>query len=171
VTGSGSSGTDLVIFGASGDLTRRKILPALGALDREHRLRVVGAGRSDLAEADFSREIAEASGDQDLGRSARWVRLDYSSPGSYTALKAAVGGDGRTLVFYLATPPSTFSSILDGLAESGVARRGDPRHRIVVEKPLGMDVASARELNGRLGSLFEESQVYRIDHYLAKDTV
>lgn len=166
-----ASGTDLVIFGASGDLTRRKILPALGALDAEHQLRVIGAGRSRLADGEFSRETAEASGDPELGASARWVRLDYGSPGSYKALRAALDGERRNVVFYLATPPSTFGAILDGLAETDIARRGDARHRIVVEKPLGMDVASARELNLRLRSLFEENQVYRIDHYLAKDTV
>jgi glucose-6-phosphate 1-dehydrogenase len=99
---------------------------------------------------------------------ADWVRLDYGEPGTYAGLRAALRGDAA--VYYLATPPNTFSPILSALASSGLARRGD-RSRIVVEKPLGRDEASAHELNAQLAALFDESQVYRIDHYLAKDTV
>jgi glucose-6-phosphate 1-dehydrogenase len=160
--------TDIVIFGASGDLTRRKILPALRG--SAGTVRVLGAGRRPIARDEFRSSVAEASGDAALGASAEWVRLDYDQPDTYESLRRAVNGDGQTVVYYLATPPSTFASILEGLTTAGLSERGD-QHRIVVEKPLGHDAASARRINRQLEELFEESQVFRIDHYLAKDTV
>jgi glucose-6-phosphate 1-dehydrogenase len=167
-----SSGTaaDIVIFGASGDLTRRKILPALRGLSAGGDLRVLGTGRSAMSQDAFRKVVAEASGSDELAAHAEWVRLDYDTPDSYAPLRQAVNGDGRPVVYYLATPPSTFPQILDGLTRAGLSARGDNR-RIVVEKPLGHDAASARLLNSQLQELFEENQVFRIDHYLAKDTV
>ena len=159
---------DLVIFGASGDLARRKVLPAIGAVAPRGRVQVLGAGRSDLTRESFQRLVGETTGSQELAAEADWVRLDYASADSYSGLRTALGG--RQAVYYLATPPSTFGPILSALAGSGLTRRGDGS-RIVVEKPLGEDAASARELDHQLDALFEESQVYRIDHYLAKDTV
>ena len=159
---------DLVIFGASGDLARRKVLPAIGAVVPRGRVQVLGAGRSDLTRESFQRVVGETTGSQELAADADWVRLDYASADSYSGLRTALGG--RQAVYYLATPPSTFGPILSALAGSGLTRRGDGS-RIVVEKPLGEDAAGARELDGQLDALFEESQVYRIDHYLAKDTV
>jgi glucose-6-phosphate 1-dehydrogenase len=160
--------TDIVIFGASGDLTRRKILPALRG--SAGAVRVLGAGRRAVAQDEFRSSVAEASGDAALGASAEWVRLDYDQPDTYQSLRRAVNGNGQTVVYYLATPPSTFTSILEGLTTAGLSERGD-QHRIVVEKPLGHDAVSARRLNRQLEELFEENQVFRIDHYLAKDTV
>lgn len=160
--------TDIVIFGASGDLTRRKILPALRGMGES--VRVLGAGRSPMTRDAFQEMVAGASGSRELAARAEWVRLDYDEPDSYTSLRQAVNGDGRPVVYYLATPPSTFPAILTGLTRAGLSSRGDSR-RIVVEKPLGHDAESARSLNHQLEELFEESQVFRIDHYLAKDTV
>ena len=160
--------TDIVIFGASGDLTRRKILPALRGVGGA--VRVLGAGRSEMSDDAFRDVVAEASGNQELAARAGWVRLDYDEPDSYQALRRVVNGDGRPVVYYLATPPSTFPAILEGLTRAGLSARGDA-HRIVVEKPLGHDAETARHLNHQLEELFEESQVFRIDHYLAKDTV
>jgi glucose-6-phosphate 1-dehydrogenase len=163
--------TSLVIFGASGDLARRKILPALGDLSRDgERIRLVGAGRSDITQEQFRKTVAEASASPELAAGAEWLRLDYADPGSYRSLKEVTVGSDCT-IFYLATPPQTFSQILTSLAESGLASRDGPRERIVLEKPLGQDAASARQLNQQLAALFEEEQVFRIDHYLAKDTV
>jgi glucose-6-phosphate 1-dehydrogenase len=162
--------TDIVIFGASGDLTHRKILPALRGLTAGGRLRVLGAGRTPMSRQAFQKEVAEASGSQELAATADWVRVDYEAASGYQALREVVNGDGRTVVFYLATPPGAFPAILDGLTRAGLSSRGDNR-RIVVEKPLGSDAASARRLNQQLDELFDESQVFRIDHYLAKDTV
>jgi glucose-6-phosphate 1-dehydrogenase len=160
--------TDIVIFGASGDLTRRKILPALRGVDG--RVRVLGAGRSPMSRESFQQMVMEASGSAELAAHSDWIRLDYDLADSYGSLRQAVNGDGRPVVYYLATPPSTFASILQGLTRAGLSTRGDNR-RIVVEKPLGHDAASARVLNQQMEELFEESQVFRIDHYLAKDTV
>jgi glucose-6-phosphate 1-dehydrogenase len=161
---------DIVIFGASGDLARRKVLPALGALSGDGRLRVLGAGRSSLSSAEFRSLVAEASGSAELAAHAEWIRLDYGTPDSYQALEQVANGSARPIVYYLATPPGTFTSILQGLTRAGLSKRGND-HRIVVEKPLGQDAASARELNHQLRELFDESQIFRIDHYLAKDTV
>ena len=164
------SRTDLVIFGASGDLARRKILPALRGVGRAgHRVRVIGAGRSRLSTDRFRDAVAEASGTPDLAKSAEWVRVDYDAPDTYAELKAAVDGR-RDIVFYLATPPSTFGGILRALTAAGLSGNGRGS-RIVVEKPLGHDAESARKLNRQLGELFAEHQIFRIDHYLAKDTV
>jgi glucose-6-phosphate 1-dehydrogenase len=163
-----TSDLDIVIFGASGDLARRKVLPAVGAVASLARLHVVGAGRSDLSGEPFRRLTGDATGRADLAAGAEWVRLDYGDPDTYAALRGALRGDAA--VYYLATPPSAFSPILSALTSSGLAHRGDGS-RIVVEKPLGEDEATAHELNRQLEGLFEESQVYRIDHYLAKDTV
>src|SRR5215467_12968537 len=160
--------TDIVIFGASGDLSRRKILPALPGLS--FGVRVLGAGRTPLSQEAFRDVVAKASGSAELAARAEWVRLDYQRPDTYETLRQAIDGDGRPVVYYLATPPSTFPAILEGLTRAGLSARGDNR-RIVVEKPLGHDAASARLLNKQLEELFEESQVFRIDHYLAKDTV
>src|ERR1041385_3854811 len=160
--------TDIVIFGASGDLTRRKILPALRGVGGS--VRVLGAGRREMSRDAFRDVVAESSGSRALAARAEGVRLDYDEPDSYETLRQAVDGDGRPVVYYLATPPSTFPDILSGLTRAGLSARGDA-HRIVVEKPLGHDAASSRLLNRQLEELFEESQVFRIDHYLAKDTV
>ena len=162
--------TDIVIFGASGDLTHRKILPALRGVTTGGPLRVLGAGRTRMSRQAFQQAVAEASGSQELAAGADWVTVDYDAPAGYQALREVVNGDGRTVVFYLATPPGAFPAILDGLTRAGLSSRGDDR-RIVVEKPLGSDAASARQLNRQLDELFDESQVFRIDHYLAKDTV
>jgi glucose-6-phosphate 1-dehydrogenase len=162
--------TDLVIFGASGDLARRKILPALHRLDGRLGIRVIGAGRSDLGGERFQTLVGDASGDRELGAGAQWVRVDYGDARSYAPLRDALDGS-RCTIFYLATPPQTFPGILRALQVSGLTRRGDEDQRIVLEKPLGSDLASARELNQQLKSAFAEQQIFRIDHYLAKDTV
>ncbi len=163
--------TDLVIFGASGDLARTKILPALRGLKQNaRRLRVVGAGRSEAPEGDFRKVVAETTGRDDLARDADWVQLDYGKPRSYRSLKEAVEKTGN-VIYYLATPPLAFADILSSLSDNGLSEKGDDTRRIVVEKPLGSDYASARRLNQLLDRMFEERQVFRIDHYLAKDTV
>jgi glucose-6-phosphate 1-dehydrogenase len=165
-----SGTTDIVIFGASGDLAKRKVLPALGKLNRDGRLRVVGAGRTDMSREAFGRLVGEATSSPQLAAGAEWVRLAYDVPDSYQRLKEVVNGNGAPAVFYLATPPSTFGAILAGLARTGLSSHARNRS-IVVEKPLGQDAATARHLNAQLGKLFDESQIFRIDHYLAKDTV
>jgi len=160
-----AAGTEMVIFGASGDLTKRKILPAIESLRKRGELptgfKVVGAGRSALTSEQF-RESA--------GADAEWCRLDYADPASYEGLKKLVG-NSRTAIFYLATPPATFSSIIQSLSAAGLVKKGDSSRRVVLEKPLGQDAASARKIDRDLAVALDEPQVFRIDHYLAKDTV
>jgi glucose-6-phosphate 1-dehydrogenase len=163
---------DLVIFGASGDLAHRKILPSLGRLvAREGQaVRVIGAGRSYKSTADFRDVVKQASGNQRLSDTAEWVQIDYADPKTFTPLNEMLAGSSA-VIFYLATPPETFSDIVAGLAASGLAKKADTSRRIVVEKPFGHNLATANKLNGELAAAFEEEQIFRIDHYLAKDTV
>lgn len=167
-----ASGVDLVIFGASGDLARTKILPSLKHLARRNgtALRVIGAGRSEHSQTEFRDLVNESSGSSELASSAEWVQLRYKDPESFAPVKELLDG-AKTAIFYLATPPDTFSDILGAVGNSGMATKGDPSRRIVVEKPLGHDLASARRLNSQLAASFDEEQIFRIDHYLAKDTV
>lgn len=178
----------VVIFGASGDLTRRKLLPALYHLFVENMLpegfAVVGYSRSGLSDEDFRAQAREA-----LERFARcsvdaeeWSefarRLSYVS-GGFDGSNAmdhlrghldAVDRRHRTQggrLYYAATPPAAYPSIAARLSECGLHEAG----RIVVEKPFGEDLASARELNAALHRGFDESQIFRIDHYLGKETI
>jgi glucose-6-phosphate 1-dehydrogenase len=163
---------DLVIFGASGDLAHRKILPSLGHLVARdgQPVRVIGAGRSHNATADFRDQVKASSGNERLSSTAEWVQLEYADPSSFTPLTEVLKGSA-SVIYYLATPPETFSDIVASLALSGLAKKADATRRIVVEKPLGHNLASARKLNAQLADAFDEEQIFRIDHYLAKDTV
>jgi len=165
-------GVDLVIFGASGDLAQRKILPSLKRLASRDGmlLRVIGVGRAAQSTTHFRDIVKRRSGSTRLAATAGWVKLDYGSKATFAGLKKVLENAG-SVVFYLATPPETFSDIIRGLGQSGLATKGDPSRRIVVEKPLGHDVESARRLDAQLAKAFEEQQIFRIDHYLAKDTV
>ena len=167
-----TAAADLVIFGASGDLAHRKILPSLGHLiaGEGRPVRVIGAGRSHKSSAEFREMVKKTSGNQRLGANAEWVQVDYADPSTFAPLKELVAGSS-TVIFYLATPPETFSDIVSGLTQAGLAQKADATRRIVVEKPLGHDLDSARKLNAELAATFDEQQIFRIDHYLAKDTV
>jgi glucose-6-phosphate 1-dehydrogenase len=168
---------DIVIFGASGDLSHRKLLPALynlaavGLLPK--RGDIIGLARTDLGREGFrrlARESAEQSSRTGLdekvwaGLAPRldFIRLDEQG---YANLKKRAGEDGRLV--YLAVPPSVVPSIVRNLHDVGLAAGT----RLIVEKPFGRDLASAQELNRTLHEIFDESQVFRIDHYLGKETV
>jgi len=131
---------------------------------------VIGAGRSHDTTDQFRELVKEASGNPALAATAEWVTLDYADPASFAPINALITGTA-VVIFYLATPPETFSPILVAIANSAMVTKGDPSRRVVLEKPLGYDRKSAKELNAQLATAFDESQVYRIDHYLAKDTV
>ena len=148
----------------SSDLLRR-LASRNGAV-----LRVIGAGRSEQSQQEFRDIVNESSGSTELASRAEWVQLNYGDPASFAPVKQLLDGSSSA-IFYLATPPETFSDILGAVGQSGMATKGDPSRRIVVEKPLGNDLASARKLNLQLAASFDEEQIYRIDHYLAKDTV
>ncbi|GIX14114.1 MAG: hypothetical protein KatS3mg118_2073 [Paracoccaceae bacterium] len=172
---------DLVVFGATGDLARRKLLPALF---RRHLVgqmpagaRVIGAARSAIDAAGFRAMAAEAlaefaGGEDGAGLAAfldalDYVALDVAGDSGWDALAAKLE-PGRVRAFYLSVAPSLFGPIADRLDAAGLIT---PESRIVVEKPFGHDLASARELNARLARHFAESQIFRIDHYLGKETV
>jgi glucose-6-phosphate 1-dehydrogenase len=178
----------LVIFGASGDLTARKLLPALerlagyGALPPE--VALVGVARTPMSDAEFGdlcRRSAAGEGDprwKDLTAAARYVSGGYDDPATYQRLAEVLAEcDGRhgtagNRVYYFATPPRLFGPIAVSLGKAGLsAPSGDGFVRAVIEKPFGWDEVSARELYADLSSAFVEEQIFRIDHYLAKETV
>lgn len=167
----------VVLFGASGDLARRKLFPALYELHRAGRLDVpvVGVGRSDLDDDGLrahARDGVERFGrsglDEDVFASfastVTYVRGDYGHDDTFATIVDRL--DGRTApVAYLAVPPSVFGRVVEGLGGAGLARDG----RVVVEKPFGRDLASAAELNEVLLATFPEDRVLRIDHFLGKE--
>jgi len=167
----------LVFFGITGDLAYKKIFPALQSLVRRDRLKVpvIGVARSQLDDAGLV-ERARASvteyGQLDatafprLAGLLRHVWGDYNDPDTFTRLRAALG-DARRPMYYLAIPPSLFPVVVKHLANSGCAKGA----RIVVEKPFGRDLQSARALNELLRSVFDEQAIFRIDHYLGKEAV
>ena len=178
----------LVVFGASGDLTARKLMPAVASLSRRRLLpsacAVVGVARSQLSDDDFRAKLMEAVPDggpawAELVRGFRYVSGDYGGADTMDRLKtvlAEVDADRGTRgnhLFYLATVPSVFEPVAAALGAAGLNRPTDAGGfvRLVIEKPFGRDLASARHLDEALHRTFDEAQIYRIDHYLGKETV
>ncbi len=181
----------VVIFGATGDLTKRKLMPALcrlmghGCLES---VRILGVGRSEMSDDAFQAFVREALDNSDKiehlddeqwrefsGR-LRYMSGELDDDETYRKLAArleelASEGASQNHLFYFATPPSLFSEIVKRLGNAGLAQEDEHWNRIVVEKPFGSDLESAKELNATIAGVFKESQVYRIDHYLGKDTV
>lgn len=191
----GAPPTVVVIFGASGDLTARKLIPAVYNLAHDNLLpadfHLVGFGRKPIPDDDFrglavgairefSRRELDAAVWARVAARTTYVAGGYDERAAFDRLAAHIEaierGLGRDLqcLFYISTPPSVFAPILELLGASGLAERhvhGPLHSKVVIEKPFGRDLASARELNRVIGSVFEERQVYRIDHYLGKETV
>lgn len=185
----------MVIFGASGDLTKRKLLPALYNLRRERLIPpgfgVVGFARSAMDEQQFRDSMLEGVNHFSRSRPVQpsvwqtfadgisYLQADYDDPAAYRKLAALLDqidrerGTAGNRIFYLATPPSSYSEIIRSLGESGLARpdKPDAWARIVIEKPFGRNLETAKELNRELWQYFREDQIYRIDHYLGKETV
>jgi glucose-6-phosphate 1-dehydrogenase len=183
----------MVIFGASGDLTHRKLLPALFSLYASRTLpepfTIVGTGRTALGHDEFRRRMREAVTEfariqppsatvwDRFASSLFYVTGDPDDPDLYREIDAFLDGiearrDGpANRLFYCATPPSIYPAIIAQIGAAGLARADSGWRRIVVEKPFGRDLASARALNRLLTTVFPEEQVYRIDHYLGKETV
>lgn len=178
----------IVIFGASGDLTQRKLIPALFNLYRKGRLQtevnVVGVSRTEYTHEAFRAKLKDGLLEfaPQLFDAESWdhfaIRLwytvgDVSHPDSFGQLDATLreleGGPADRL-YYLATAPRFFPIIAEGLGAVGMTREDGGSRRIVIEKPFGRDLASAHELNRTIHAIFNEHQVYRIDHYLGKET-
>jgi glucose-6-phosphate 1-dehydrogenase len=174
---------DFAIFGILGDLSRRKLLPSLYQLDREGLLhpdtRILGIARHDLSQADFAAKMRDAlatfvKGGLETAVAERllarlhYVLINIDRPEEYAKLREITDQNQRVLVNYFSVAPHLFEDICRGL-EHG--RLITPETRVVLEKPIGRDLASSREINDVVARVFAENQVYRIDHYLGKETV
>jgi len=182
----------LVIFGATGDLTKRLLVPALYNLRRAGLLpknfAVIGVSRAPKDNAAFRsdlgsslRQFDDAVSDADwksLAERMFYLQGEFDDPATYDKLKQLLTKTdeaqqtGGNCLFYLATPPQVFSPIVQRLGETGLVREEEGRwRRVIIEKPFGADLRSAQELNCKLLGTLAESQIYRIDHYLGKETV
>jgi glucose-6-phosphate 1-dehydrogenase len=181
----------LVIFGATGDPTRRKLIPALKRLAFRRELSgafgIVGVGRTEMDSEGFRQRVSAMAGEEgdgahawaDLLTAFSYVAGDYAAPTTFERLAHVLAeldetrGTAANRLFYLATPPSTFSTIIASLARHRLNQpvRAGAFVRIIVEKPFGRDLRSAEELDRQLHTAFAEEQIYRIDHYLGKETV
>ena len=182
----------LVIFGATGDLTRRKLVPALMGLAQDGLLprgfSVVGFARRDKSDAGFRADLLAGIEKHARGEGAAsfhehqdgifYHRSTFEDAKGYAELQARLAdidarrGTKGNRIFYLATPPSAYSGILQHLKSSGLSTEQDGSFaRVIIEKPFGHDLETARALNDQVAAAFDERQVYRIDHYLGKETV
>jgi glucose-6-phosphate 1-dehydrogenase len=191
----GASPTILVIFGASGDLTKRKLIPAFYNLAVDNLLpsdfRFIGFGRKPVSNEDFralSRDSVEQFSRRKLNPEV-WQQLEGHTEyhaGNYDSIEAFESLHQRIheiesehdrqfqLLFYISTPPSVFEPIIANLGTSGLSKHGHSsglKPKIIIEKPFGRDLVTAQELNQTIRKQFDEDQVYRIDHYLGKETV
>ena len=167
----------LVFFGATGDLTYKKIFPALYAMQRRGHLHVpvIGVARSEWTIEQFRARVRDSVKGIDgfdgaafakFEEQLRYISGDYGAAATHAALRKELG-DAAHPLHYLAIPPSVFPKVVEGLGKSGCARGA----RVVVEKPFGRDLASAQALSATLHTVFDESCVFRIDHYLGKESV
>ena len=182
----------LVIFGATGDLTRRKLIPALfdlacvGCMHKH--FDVLGIGRKELSDQQFRDQMHEAASKSkdardynertwaEFEKRLHFLQGDGSDPEFYPRLAAKLkemekAGASPNHLFYLSVPASLAPDIVEGLGNAGLASNENGWSRIILEKPFGHDLESARELNRRVSAVFDERDVYRIDHYLGKETV
>lgn len=177
----------IVIFGASGDLTRRKLMPALYNLFRKKRLpagfKIVGYARSNMSDSAFRERMQtgitdftdfDAEAWSEFAPHLHYVCGQYDQADDFAKLGKALNelepaGAGR--LYYLSTPPKLYATIIDCLGKAGLASQDEAWRRVVIEKPFGRDLASAQKLNKDVHAVLEENQIYRIDHYLGKETV
>jgi len=183
----------IVIFGASGDLTRRKLVPALHSLGCENLLpkatQVLGLARTFLSDEAFCDRVYEGVVEYarlkpgvcelwpHFAQRMSYLPGDYDDPATYRRLGErlarldVVHGTRGNRLYYLATPPTLCPAIVEQLGRAGLSRSDGGWRRIIIEKPFGYDLKSAHRLNDRVHAVFDESQIYRIDHYLGKETV
>jgi len=180
--------TTIMIFGASGDLTKRKLVPALYNLQRKGRLpdntHIVGSARHDYGDQgfrqrmhdgvlEFSKDTYDAEIWKAFALNLHYFQGDLSEPLAIDRLKAYLGdleGGPANRLYYLAIAPQLYEMAVQTLGKCGMATQEVGKRNIVIEKPFGHDLSSAQTLNNAIHSVFDESQVYRIDHYLGKDT-
>ena len=181
----------IVIFGASGDLTRRKLLPSLYNLYSygllPHKFSIIGVSRTEWNDEDFSNELGKSLvnfGSQpvdpkvwdEFRQRMMYCPGDFDDPHTYECLETCLAkstkrfGTAGNALFYLSVQPDFFAVIPDKLAERGLTREEGCWRRVIIEKPFGRDLASSRVLNAKLRAVLKEQQIYRIDHYLGKET-
>lgn len=180
---SSQSPSEIVIFGALGDLSRRKLLPALYQLDNagllNEKSRIIGVARQEstpeafvaLVLENLNNFVSEELNQETLNRFLErlvYQKLDFLETDSYKNLANTLDGGHETRVYYFSTPPSIYGDIGKGLNESGLISSED---RVVMEKPIGHCLESSKVINDQVSQYFEENQIYRIDHYLGKETV
>lgn len=183
----------LVIFGATGDLNSRKLVPSLFSLMNQdllpERFVLFGVGRGEITTGDFRDKMAAAireyseDREQDMShipdfvKNVEYHRLDYNKVSDFVDLGHKLtkvrneSGIGGKIIFYMATPPNMYETICSNLSEAGLTDQTEGFRRIIIEKPFGYDLDSAKRLNGVLHRLMDEDQIFRIDHYLGKETV
>jgi glucose-6-phosphate 1-dehydrogenase len=174
---------DLVMFGILGDLSRRKLLPSLYQLEKagllEPATRIVGVARRELSAEEFQtrvreslntfvKEALDSAAAEALIARCHFINIDMADVSQYGRLREVVDPDQRIMVNYLAVPPSLYGDICEGLNQAGVI---NPETRVVLEKPIGTSLESSGVINDAVARVFKENQVYRIDHYLGKETV
>src|SRR3972149_3609732 len=189
MSGQNAVAPTVIIFGASGDLTKRKLVPALYNLSRKGRIppgtRIIGYSRTDFSHEAFRQQMRE--GVQEFSEhydEPVWNAFSqhlYYLPGNPSALEdfrrldalacEIEGNQPAGRLYYLSTPPALYTDIVTVLGQAGMNAESSAWRRIIIEKPFGRDLPSARELNDRVHAALAEHQVYRIDHYLGKDTV
>jgi glucose-6-phosphate 1-dehydrogenase len=177
------SASEIVIFGALGDLSRRKLLPALYQLDQAGLLnnesRILGVARQDHSVEEFTAFVVEnltefVKEGLDKEVMTRFItrlvyqQLDFKDTASYSHLATRLKGGHETRVYYFSTPPAIYGNITDGLKSAKLITNVD---RVVMEKPIGNCLASSKVINDQVSRYFNENQIYRIDHYLGKETV
>ena len=176
------SGVDLIIFGATGDLSARKLFPALFQLDAAgllpDDLRIIAVGRQEQTTEAFHHELLARMSSakrqsisdtawQQFAQRLTYMSADFSATSAFSGLQAELS-ESRTSLFYLATPPSLFATICEQLSADGCLAGSC---RIVLEKPIGESLDTSREVNETLAQFFDDQDIYRIDHYLGKETV
>lgn len=192
MTGGNNLSAIMVIFGGTGDLTHRKLMPALynmlldGLLPKH--FRVVAIGRRDKTEEEYRNDIRNSIEKHSRNKvdESKWVilremikyyRFDFRNLEGYADLKNYLdnldksAGTKRNRIYYLAVAPEYFETIVQGLHMSEMTKTQNGWSRLVIEKPFGKDLATARQLNGKLLEVFDESSIYRIDHYLGKEMI
>jgi glucose-6-phosphate 1-dehydrogenase len=183
----------LIIFGASGDLTARKLVPSLFSLKMQNLLpekfKIVGTGRTKFSDEDFRKKMKDSiklyadeknPDDKQIEKFSEYISyisLDNTVESEYDRLKTKLSEIDTecdtcgNYIFYMATPPGVYHVISENLARTGLTKQTNGFRRFIIEKPFGYDFESARQLNKKLHRLMDEEQIYRIDHYLGKETV
>ncbi len=174
---------DFVVFGAMGDLCRRKLITSLYHLERaellEDQSKIIGVARRDLTTESFTQNMLESLEQflkweidsdvwQRLAARITYVKINLDKPDEYNQLRDVLDTENRVTVNYFSVPPSSFADICHGLAAANVI---NSETRVVLEKPIGHDLESSKVINNDVATEFNENQIYRIDHYLGKETV